>query len=342
MTRRQALAKAAITTTDAAAGLLDPEQSSAFIRQAREAGPFGNAIRLEIKRASSGEINKVATGSRIIRAAVENDDDGYRVGATFPTVPYQTVKMRLPWEVTEDTYHENIEGQGFEDTMTSEMVAQFGLDWDDLDINGDTEDVGADAPFLNINDGVLKQIEVANIAGRNIDAQDINGGALHKGHFFEALYAMPNRYRSRGNLVWLMSPNRAVNWWEHLSDRATPAGDDLLTGRTQGTGGSAARGPLGVPILGSTQNGLFTPGIPQWPDSVIVLANPRNFVRVVSWQVRKRRVTGETDAQLAALDKRFYVFFVKSDVIVEEMDAVVRIFDIDAIMAGGSGSGSGS
>ena len=144
---------------------------------------------------------------------------------------------------------------------------------------------------------------------------------------------MPNKYRGRGDLVWLMSPNRSVSWWEHLSDRNTNAGDDLLSGNSNGSGGRAARGPLGVPILGKTSadSGLFIPGIPQWPDSTIVLASPRNFVRVVSWQIRKRRVTGETDAQLAALDKRFFVFHVKSDVIVEEMDAVVRIHSLDPI-----------
>jgi hypothetical protein len=52
-------------------------------------------------------------------------------------------------------------------------------------------------------------------------------------------------------------------------------------------------------------------------------------VRVISWEIRKRKVTGETDAELAALDKRFYIYFLKHDVIVEETDAVVRIHTLD-------------
>lgn len=317
MTRREALAKATITTSDATAGLLDPEQARAFIRTIKDKGTWGQAIRLEMRRSPSGEIDKLATGSRLIRAATENSDDGYRAGATFATVPYQTAKMRLPWEVTEDVFHENIAGQDLEAQLTDEMTTQFSLDMDDLEINGDTDAVGADAAFLNINDGILKQISTAAVAGRNIDGSTINAGAIAKDHFFEMLYAMPNKYRNRGDLRWLVSPNRALTWWEALTERAGAQGDALLGNRDA----SAARGPLNIPFW----------EVPQMPDTTMILAAPRNFVRVVSWQIRKRRVTGETDADLAARDKRFYVFFIKSDVIVEELDAVVRLHTLDAV-----------
>ena len=71
--------------------------------------------------------------------------------------------------------------------------------------------------------------------------------------------------------------------------------------------------------------------MPTLPDSVVLLADPRNFVRVVSWQIRRRKVTGDTDAELAAKDKRFYIFFLKHDIIIEEPDAVVRIHTLDPV-----------
>lgn len=315
MTRREAIAKATITTADAAAGLLDPEQGRAFIRTIKDKTAFGQKIRLEIRNAPSGEINKISTGSRLIRHAPENSDDGYRAGATWATVPYQTRKLRLPWEVTEDVFQENIEEGQLEATLTEEMTTQFALDIDDLEINGDTAAVGADAAFLNIDDGVLKQIVTANRAGRNIDGSLINAGQIDKAHFFEALYAMPNKYRAQGNLQWLVSPNRALMWWEALTARAGAAGDALLGNR--GSQGQAT-GPLGIPFW----------EVPQFPDNQMILVNPRNFVRVVSWQVRKRKVTGATDAELAALDKRFYVFFLKKDIIIEELDSIVRVHSL--------------
>jgi hypothetical protein len=316
MNRRQALAKATVTTADAASGLLDPEQGRRFVRQLKEKTSLANEIRQEIRVASSGEINKIATGSRIIRGATENTDDGYRAGATFETVGYTTRKLRLPWEVTEDVFHENIERQALEATLLDEMTSQFALDLEDLEVNGDTAAVGADAAFLNINDGILKQVVTAAVPGRNIDGSLINAGVLSKAHFFEALYAMPNVYRRSANLRWIASPNRVVQWWESITDRAGDAGDAALLG-----GGEMIRRPLGIPFL----------EVPSLPDDVILLADPRNFVRVVSWQVRRKRVTGETDATLAALDKRFYIFFLKHDIIIEETDAVVRIHTLDAV-----------
>jgi HK97 family phage major capsid protein len=316
MTRRQALAKATVTTTDAASGLLDPQQGTSFIRKLKEKTSLASQIRQEVRTASSGEINKIATGSRIIRGATENADDGYRAGATFATVGYTTRKVRLPWEVTEDVFHENIEGAGLEQTLVEEMTDQFALDLEDLEINGDTADASGDAAFLTINDGILKQIETAAVAGRNIDASLINGGALDKGHFFEALYAMPNVYRRSGNLRWILSPARAIQWWETVAERATASGDSALLGE-----GGALTKPLGIPFL----------EVPSLPDDVILLADPRNFVRVISWQVRRKKVTGETDAELAAKDKRFYIFFIKHDIVVEETDAVVRIHTLDPV-----------
>lgn len=315
MNRRQALAKATITTVDAATGLLDPEQGTSFIRKLKDQTSLANVMRQEIRVASAGEINKIATGSRIIRAATENADDGYRAGATFATVPFTTKKVRLPWEVTEDVFHENIEGQGLDTTITSEMTAQFALDLEDLEVNGDeAAGAGPDQAFLQINDGIITQIVAANVSGRIIDGSTIDGGVFGSGHMFEALFAMPDAYLRSGGLRWICSPKRKIQWWESLISRLTAAGDSALTG----TGG-AIDNPLGIPFL----------EVASWPDDVVVLADPRNFVRVISWQVRKRKVTGDTDAELAAKDKRFYIYFIKHDVVVEETDAVVYIHTLD-------------
>ncbi len=317
MNRREAIAKATTTRAVVGDGLLDPAQSRAFIRKIKESDPFGQAIRQEVVNAPSGEINKLATSSRIIRAAAENADDGYRAEPTFPTVPYATVKIRLPWEVTEDAYHENIEGEALEAKLVDEMTQQFGLDLSDLDINGDTADASGDAAFLNIDNGLLKYL-ATNASGNvhRVNGGAINSGNLSKAHIFAAVQALPNRYRNQGNAKLFMSPARAIDWIEYLTDRATGAGDAALVG-----GGAAGNTPLGLDIV----------QVPQFPDSRIVFSNPKNFVRVISWQVRKRKVTGATDWELATRDKRGYIFFMKRDFIVEEDEAVVDLYGLSAI-----------
>lgn len=318
-TRRDALAelqKATITTTVAADGLLDPTQSRRFLRTIKEKGVLSQRMRLETPTAPSGELNKMATGRRLLRGAPENTDDGYRAEATFPVVNYQTAKVRLPWEVTEDTFHENIEGEQLEADLIDEFTQQLALDIEDLEVNGDTADVSPDAAFLTINNGILKLL--ATVAGvHRIDAQTINGGAISKAHFFAAERAMPNKYRLAGGLVWLMSPNRASSWIEYLTDRATGAGDAALV---QGDTDSLQIRRL--PVI----------EVPSFPDDRVVLCNPRNFVRVISWQVRRRKVTGDTDWELATRDKRGYIFFLKHDIVIEEPDALVDVYGFDAIV----------
>jgi HK97 family phage major capsid protein len=311
------LQKATITTATSTDALLDPQQANRLIWKLKEQTALGGQIRTQPVRAPAGEINKAFTAARIIRAATENADDGYRVGATFTSIPYVTRKIRLPWEVTEDVFHENIVGEQLEAQLEDQMTQQWALDVEDLELNGDTADVSPDAAFLTINDGILKMIAAGGSGAHRVNGAAIDAGAFSHDHLFEAYEAMPNRYRRQGGLKLLMSPNRSLSWQRYLVDRpsgGTLADTIMVSGGNVGT-------PLGrAPIV----------EVPAMPDNRVLLMDPRNIVRVVSWEVRRRRVTGETDMELAAKDKRFYIFFLKLDVLIEEMDAVVDVYGLVA------------
>jgi hypothetical protein len=323
MDRRAALAelqKATITTGNSAASLLSPEQSDAFIRVIKDKSGFGDAIQLIRRRAASGEINKISSGARLLRGKAENADDGYRAGVDFPEVEYDAKKWWLPWEVTEDEFHENIEEERIEAKITAEMTDQAALDWDDLDVNGDTAaGAGPDQAFLQINDGLLKLAE-DNDSGNihRVDATDVGDGSgdLVKEHFFSAIYAMPNKYRAQGQLRFFLSPNRSLSWMEYLTDRETAAGDAALLAAAQ-----VGNKPLNIEFF----------EVPSFPDDRIVLTAPNNLARVVTWDVRRRKVTGDTDWELATRDKRGYLIVAKSDFIILEDDALVDVHDFSAV-----------
>lgn len=318
MSRRSALAqiqadlaKATVTTANSPGSLLSPEQSEAFIRVIKDKSMFGDAIRLIRRRAATGEINKITSGARLLRGKQENADDGYRAGITFPDVEYEAKKWWLPWEVTEDEFHENIEEERLEAKVTAEMTDQAALDWDDLDVNGDEDAVGPDAPFLNINNGLLKLSDLSTDV-HHLSATDIGDGSgdLDKAHFFQMIYAMPNKYRAQGQLRFFLSPNRAISWTEYLTDRETGAGDAALI-----AAGQVGNRPLNIEFF----------EVPAMPDDRIILTAPNNLARVVTWDVRRRKVTGETDWELATRDKRGYLIVAKSDFIIIEDDAVVDL-----------------
>jgi len=139
MTNEQIIKNVGMTTVDATgAGLLKPEQSRMFIKQAFNATPLMPLVRHEMRRARTGQLDKIGIAARVIRQKVEDIDanadgsvpvvdpntgqiTGYRAKAIFSTVKYSTEEVRLPWEVSNNLLRENIEGQSLESTITDLM-----------------------------------------------------------------------------------------------------------------------------------------------------------------------------------------------------------------------------
>ena len=289
-----------------AGGILLPEQSQKFFQMTFDATPFSKMHRKEQRRARTGEIDKIAIGGRLLRKKTEDTDDNYRAGVTHGKVEYATIPVRLPWEITEETLRENIEGEGYEDLVMGMMTTQVGIDLEDLHWNGDSTLV-AD-PFLSVNDGWLKKM-----ADGNTHVVDCTADTkFNKGTFFNILGELPNKYRSE-KLRWMMSPNRALNWIEYLTGRATGAGDAALSGS-----GALAAAPLGIPIV----------PIPSFGDDKIVLGDPQNFVAVWTYNVRIRKTTEGREAVMQ--DKRFYVVHFDDDPVIQELDACVLANNLTA------------
>lgn len=312
--RLERVEKAAMTTSGMNAGLLSPEQSKEFFRMAFDSTPFSQLHRKATRKAKQGELDKIAIGGRILRKKTENSDDGYRAGVETSKIEYNTKPIRLPWEITEELLRENIEGEGYEDTVMELMSTQTGIDLEDLHWNGD---IDSSDPFLNINDGWLKKIKksktshivdhVKLVTGTG-EAATANG--FGKGSIFALSSAMPNKYKN-GNLRWIMSPNRREKWIQYLTDRPTGAGDAALLGA-----GDQVNKPMGY--------GIVT--VPSLADDVIILADPKNFIAVNTYDTRVRKTTEGKSAVME--DKRFYVIHFDDDAVIQEMDAVAILTNI--------------
>ena len=236
--------KAAITTGTLNDGLLNPEQSRKFIQQTFDATNLGPLVRHEMRTAKTGEVDKIGIGRRILRKKTENTDDGYRADVSTSSIEYATTAVRLPWEITEETLRENIEGQNFETITTNLMTTQLGIDLEDLYLNGD-EDAGEAKAFSATDtyaagdivtySGGLYRFIAAHAAGAwsGIDVEEIgedgdtdflklndgwikqisNGGhvldASSKGTMtldtmYDAMQLLPNKYNN-GKLRWLFA-----------------------------------------------------------------------------------------------------------------------------------------
>ncbi|MCX4266749.1 MAG: hypothetical protein OSJ64_08140, partial [Firmicutes bacterium] len=120
--------KAAISTGSLASGLLNSGQAKKFLQQTFEATTLSGLIRHELRIEKKGELDKIGIASRIVRKKTEGTDDGYRAGVKTSKIEYSCTAVRLPWEITEETLRENIEGEDFETLVTNLMTTQVGVD----------------------------------------------------------------------------------------------------------------------------------------------------------------------------------------------------------------------
>ena len=219
-TNKQIVKDGAVTTSVVTSGLLQPYQAKKFLRQTFDATPLMGAIRHETRTERKGEIDKIGVGRRLLRRKVENTDDGYRAKPNFGSIEYSCNPVRLPWEITEDTLRENIEGEDLETTITNLMTTQIGVDSEDLIINGDeaTSSENPDYDFLKLDDGVIKQVSTG---GHILDVTGSSNMELEM--FYKAVASIPNKYNN-GKLRWLMSPTRAQQWELFLLNKVINAG----------------------------------------------------------------------------------------------------------------------
>lgn len=293
--------KAAIATGTLASGLLNPEQARKFIQQTFDATNLGGLVRHEMRTAKTGEIDKIGIGRRILRKKTENTDDNYRAGVKTSQIEYSTTAVRLPWEITEETLRENIEGQNFENIVTNLMTTQLGVDMEDLYLNGDeaTPETDEDYDFLKINDGWIKQI---GNGGHVYDATSEDEMSLDM--FYKALASLPNKYNN-GKLRWLMSPKRAQEW------------ELFLLNKVVNQGGAVPESIYTSPAR------IQAVECPSLDDKTILLTDPKNLIVVNTYSIQIRKTTEGREAIMQ--DKRFYVVHLDYDPIIEELDATAMI-----------------
>lgn len=309
--------KDAIQTSTITNGLLNPEQAAQFLQMTFDSTNLRPLIRHEMRTARTGEIDKIGIDRRLLRLKVENTDDGYRAGVNTGVIKYATTPVRLPWEITEETLRENIEGQNFETIVTNLMSTQLGLDMEDLDLNGD-EDIDSgneDYDFLKINDGWIKQLE----AGAHVvDRSGIDNGALSLDVFYSTVNALPNKYNN-GKLRWIMSPHRYQEWIYTLLNSAVEHGGIITDSRIEN--------PASIPVIQCSN----------LSDDKIILTDPKNLIEVATYNMMIRKTTEGRHAIME--DKRFYVIHLDFDPIIEELDAACIITGLGASTSSGSTDG---
>lgn len=314
LSNEQIINKAAITAAGKTTGMLNPEQSKAFLKMVFDDSSFLGELSHQTRRSTKGTIEKLGIGRRLLRQQVEATDtlSGKGVDPILGSVPYSCTDVVLGAEISEKFLRENIEQEGFETTFMGMIATQVKVDMLDLAFNGDTavDAANADHDFLVIDDGIVKQLGTGT---HILDATTI-GADFTDSIFTGALRALPSKYFNKEKYRWIANNDMYIRWIEYLKKRNTAAGDmAILNG--------ANINPLNVEWR----------IVPNFPDNKIILADPSNFTIVNTYDINLRKTVEGKEAVYR--DMRFYALHLNMDTIILEKDSVVVVDKIPAIGA---------
>lgn len=306
--------KAAVTTAGRTDGMLNPEQSTEFLKMVFDDSSFLGELSHQTRTATKGTIEKLGIGRRLLRKQIEATDNlsGKGVDPSIGSVPYSCTDVLLGAEISEKFLRENIEQEGFETTFMGMIANQVKVDMLDLAFNGDSATVNTnpDYDFLSIDDGIVKQLAT----GSHILDSTTLGTTFTDDIFTGALRALPSKYFNKSKYRWIANNDMYIRWIEYLKKRNTAAGDmAILNG--------ANINPLNVEWR----------IVPNFPDNKIILADPSNFTVVNTYDIQLRKTVEGKEAVYR--DMRFYALHLDMDTIILEKDAVVTIDKIPAIGA---------
>lgn len=262
-----AMSKSLTTTNLVTGGLLNPAQADAFITYMFEL-TLMTKLRLVRMTTPKQDIDKLGIGTRLLRKATEMTTVTDATTFTLGKVQLVTQKCVLPWDISRDTYKQNIERSGVADTVQRLMAVQAGNDIEDLAISGDTDSVDG---LLSVNDGWLK------IAKSSAETHQVmaSGSGITKGFFSRMIKAMPTKYKTRrAELRFYAPPNVVQDYIDGLADRETQLGDALIQ---EGARALAYGIPIvEVPMLPQDLAGTYVGATGNHAD--VLLTFPENFI----------------------------------------------------------------
>ena len=291
-------------------GLLAVDQADKFIEQLIDTPTLLNEARVYPMNNPSQEINKTKFGSRILQAAEDASGDraihsGSRAltaakrskpdtsKVTLNTKEY-IAEIRLPYETLED----NIERQGFENTVMRMITGRVATDIEEMLIQGDT---ASGDSYLALQDGLLELI-----TSNTVDAAS---AAMNAQIFTNTFKAMPTQYRRNINdMRFYAHPNVVADYRLALASRQTGLGDAVITGNAD---------PLvmGVPLRAAAL----------MPQANMVFTDPKNLL--VGMQ---RNIRIETDKDIQTREV-IIVVTLRAAIQMEEEEAAVKVANVGTI-----------
>lgn len=223
----------AITTNDLGSSILAREKQQQFVRTVSKATRILDDARRIDMNSHTHDIDRVGFATRILRAAQEGEDDGTKSQPDFNTNTLESVEAMAVAGITDSTLEDNIETEGFENTLLDLIADRVGIDLEELFLTGDKS---SSDPLLSLTDGwLVKSANLISASGETPDFDPTDPEDL----FDSMIKAVPKKYL-RNRADW----NIYVHW--DIED----AYRNILRNRGTGLGDSAQTTANGLPYKG--------------------------------------------------------------------------------------------
>lgn len=209
-----------IMTNDLGKAKLAPSKQQQFVRVVSEATPLLDAARRIDMTSHTHDIDRVGFAGRILRSAQEGVEGEHSANPDFHTNQLESVEVMAIAGITDSTLEDNIEREGFENTLLDLIADRVGIDLEELFINGDKS---SNDPVLKLTDGWLKKAanEVTDVDFDTNDVEDM---------FDAMIKAVPKKYlRNRNEWAFYVHWDIEDTYRNVLRKRGTGLGDQAQT-----------------------------------------------------------------------------------------------------------------
>jgi hypothetical protein len=229
MSTREFLEKATLTSADLVSngGFLGSEQVKEFLKVAQSYTAIMQECRHETSNSKVLEVPRLSFGTRIMKPGVEGARlaDGDRVEPTTGLLSLSTVLIKGEVHVSDEALEDNVEGEGLADTFMQEIAKAVGRDVEELCIKGDTARVGGEDTYLDLLDGLIKQLQTNLSSTKELDATAETSYAVIFGKLLAALE--PQYQQDPSELRLYLPAYHAQRYASAIAARGTPLGDSV-------------------------------------------------------------------------------------------------------------------
>lgn len=295
-----------ITTDDLGEGGTMPrEVFDEFYTQVQEEAELLNMVRTEPVNQDQSRIPKLGVGERQRQGQSEATEPNSYATIQTDFVDINTEKGSVYWDLTPEDLDNNPEGDALADRILELMSNQFGIDTQDLAVNGDESGSG----FVTQNDGWLTYAlnnGAPNLAWESDDGSGtITADPINTELFNQMIMNMPDRYLGRTDPVFFTSRKQLHSYRNEVGGADSDAAMAVLMSGSDLT-------PFEYDIVAPTA----------WPNDQVLFTDPMNLVYALQRNADVNVVMDTDKTHEQDLEAR-YAIHAKDDFVIEETDGVV-------------------